>query len=301
MPGYSAFHVPSVRDAGPLHPGRNMVYLSCVSVRIFCMGEIVGKAGVFCIKSLLSDFRKEKRIDLVVANGEGTTGGFGIGKNHSIYLHKLKVDVITGGECIYYKRDMVGHIGKVPYMLRPANFPHRAPGRGWAIVQVGEYKVGVISLLGQSGFRRVHLSNPFSLLPGIVDRIREETPIILLDFHAATTAEKYTMFYFADGRVSAVAGTHNKALTADEGILPRGTGMICDTGRTGSADSVGGLDSSTEIGQYLTQIPERSKETWKGLEMQGVIFEIDKSGKTVAIERVRIPCTEVPLDGTSSN
>ena len=94
-----------------------------MSVRIFCMGEIVGKAGVFCVKSLLKDFRKEKKIDLVVANGEGTTGGFGLGKNHSIYLHKLGIDVITGGECIYYKRDMVSHIRQAPYILRPANYP----------------------------------------------------------------------------------------------------------------------------------------------------------------------------------
>ncbi len=272
-----------------------------MSVRIFCMGEIVGKAGVFCVKSLLADFKTEKKIDFVVANGEGTTGGFGIGKNHSIYLHKLGIDVITGGECIYYKRDMVSHIKKAPYILRPANYPPGNPGRGWRIYQAGEYKIGVISLLGQSGFRRVHLSNPFSFLPTIVERIREETPIILLDFHAATTAEKYTMFHHADGKVSAVAGTHHKALTADEAILPKGTGMICDTGRTGSADSVGGLNSKVEIRQFLTQIPERSSETWDGIEMQGVIFEISDQGKTIAVERVRVPCEEVPLDGASGN
>ena len=265
------------------------------------MGEIVGKAGVFCVKSMLNDFRRDKKIDLVVANGEGTTGGFGLGKNHSIYLHKLGIECITGGECIYYKRDMVAHIRKAPYILRPANYPPGNPGRGWKIFETGEYKVGVISLLGQSGFRRVHLSNPFSFLPQIVDRIREETPIILLDFHAATTAEKYTMFYHADGQVSAVAGTHQKALTADEMILPRGTGIICDTGRTGSIDSVGGLESATEIQQYISQIPERSNETWDGLELQGVIFEIGPDGKTIAVERVRVPCTEEPLDRASES
>ncbi|WP_319559572.1 TIGR00282 family metallophosphoesterase [Marispirochaeta sp.] len=272
-----------------------------MSVRIFCMGEIVGKAGVFCVKTLLKDFRKEKQIDLVVANGEGTTGGFGLGKNHSIYLHKLGINVITGGECIYYKRDMVSHIRQAPYILRPANYPPGNPGRGWWIYQVGEHKVGVISLLGQSGFRRVHLSNPFSFLPSIVEKIRKETPVILLDFHAATTAEKYTMFYHADGQVSAVAGTHNKALSADEAILPRGTGIICDTGRTGSIDSVGGLEIETEIGQFISQIPERSKEAWGGLEMQGVIFEINAEGRTTAVERVRIPCKEVPDERKSDS
>ena len=104
-----------------------------------------------------------------------------------------------------------------------------------------------------------------------------------------------------DGQVSAIAGTHNKALSADECILPRGTGMICDTGRTGSIDSVGGLDIETEIGQFITQIPERSKEAWDGLEMQGVIFEINAEGRSTAVERVRIPCREVPDERKSES
>ncbi len=265
------------------------------------MGEIVGKAGVFCVKSMLNDLRSEKKIDFVIANGEGTTGGFGLGKNHSIYLHKLGIDCITGGEKLYFKRDMVSHIRKAPYILRPANYPPGNPGRGYRIFDVGEYKIGVISMLGQSGFQRVHLSNPFGYLPQIVERIKEETPIIILDFHAATTAEKYSMFYHADGMVSAVAGTHNKALSADEAILPRKTGIICDTGRTGSIDSVGGLESGIEIQQFISQIPERSQETWEGLEMQGVIFEITPDGKTSSVERIRIPCTEEPLDRASEN
>ena len=263
-------------------------------MRILFIGEIVGKAGVFCVKNLLSKLRKEREIDFVVANGDNVTGGFGLGKSHAIYLRKLGIDVLTGGECIYYKKDMVEHIGKVPYILRPANYPPGNPGRGYGIYTVGEKKIAVVSLLGQSGFNRVHLSNPYTLLPQIVNRIQETTPFILVDFHAATTAEKYSLFFFAEGMVSAVIGSHSRVLTADGRVLPGGTAILCGAGRTGSLNSVGGLDPEIEIQKFLTQIPERSKDAWDLLELQGAVIELGDNGKARSIETVRIPCTEVP-------
>jgi len=260
-----------------------------MAIRVLYIGEIVGKAGVFCIKQALKTIKSEKNIDFVIANGEGTTGGFGIGKNHSIYLHKLGIDVITAGEKVYFKKDMVPHIGKASYILRPANYPPANPGRGWRVYQAGDKRIGVICLLGQSGFTRVHLSNPFTFLPELVSRVREETPLIVVDFHASTTAEKYSMFHHADGLVSAVIGSHTKVLSADEHIKPKGTAVICDSGRTGSFLSVGGLDPSIEIQQFLTQIPERSNEYWKSLELQGVIIDINNDGKAEHIERVKYP------------
>ena len=266
-----------------------------MSIRILYIGEIVGKAGVYCVKQALPKLKQELGINFVIANGEGATGGFGIGKNHSIYLHKLGIDVITSGEKIYFKKDMVPHIGKSPYILRPANYPPSNPGRGWRVYQAGEQKIGVISLLGQSSFNRVHLSNPFTFLPELVARVKEETNLIIVDFHASTTAEKYSMFHHADGMVSAVIGSHTKVLSADEHIKAKGTGVICDSGRTGSFMSVGGLDPSIEIGQFLTQIPERSKEYWELLELQGVILDINDQGKTEHIERLKYP-----VEGTES-
>lgn len=260
-----------------------------MSIRLFYIGEIVGKAGVYCVKNGLPDIKEQYGIDFVVANGEGATGGYGIGKNHSIYLRKLGVDVITSGEKGYYKKDMVPHIAKASYILRPANYPPQNPGRGWRIYQVGDKKIGIIDLLGQSGFNRVHLSNPFTFLPELVSRVKQETPIVLVDFHATTTAEKYSMFHHADGMVSAIIGSHTKVQTADEQIMDKGTGVICDAGRTGSFMSVGGLEPETEIQQYLTQIPERSNEYWDGLELQGVVLHLTEDGKTEYIERVRYP------------
>ncbi len=260
-----------------------------MGIRILCLGEIVGKPGVYCIKTALKQLREDHQADLVIANGEGATGGFGLGKNHSVYLHKLGIDVITTGEKSFFKKDMVGHMGKASYMLRPANYPPSVPGRGWRTYTVGEHTVAVINLLGQSDFSRVHLSNPFSLLPNLLERINEITPLVILQFHAATTAEKNAMFFHADGKVSAVIGTHSKAITADARVFPGGTAVITDNGRCGSTGSVGGLEPAVEIRKHLTQVPERSEDAWDQLEIQGVLVEINHQGKAEKIETLRVP------------
>ena len=263
-------------------------------LRVLFIGEIVGKSGVWVVKELLPKIRQEKNIDFVVADGEGATGGFGIGKNHAVYLHKLGIDAITTGECCYYKKDIVEHFNRAPYMIRPANYPPRNPGRGFMIFEKNERKIAVMSLLGTAGFKRVHLKNPFSLLSRLLESITPETKSIVVDFHAVTTAEKATMFAMADGKVSAVIGTHTKALTSDDRVLPAGTAVITDAGRTGSLGSVAGLDPEIEIRKLTTLVHEFSKEAWAMLELQGVILEIGDDGKTVSIQRIREPCAAPP-------
>ncbi len=257
------------------------------TIRVLFLGEIVGTSGVWCVKELLPRIKKEHSIDFTVADGEGATGGFGLGKNHSLYLRKLGVDVITMGECSYYKKDMVDHIAVTPWILRPANYPQRNPGRGFGIYEAAGRKVAVITLLGQANFRRVHLKNPFGVLPKIHEIVSRETSAIIVDFHAVTTAEKGTMFWHADGKVSAVVGTHTKALTADARILPGGTAVLTDAGRVGSIDGVGGLDPAIEIRKLITQMHEYSREAWGKLEMQGVVIEIGDDGKATAITTIR--------------
>ncbi|MBN2737581.1 MAG: YmdB family metallophosphoesterase [Spirochaetales bacterium] len=271
------------------------------NLKILFLGEIVGKSGVFVIKNLLSRFKNEHNIDFVIANGEGATRGFGLGKNHSIYLHKLGVNCITSGECIYYKLDMVPHIGHADYILRPVNYPERNPGRGWGIYEAKGIKIGVVNILGQSGFSRVHLKNPFTLMPRIVSQMKEKANIVIVDFHAATTGEKQGFFFHMDGQVTAIIGTHSKVLTADERLLPQGTAIITDAGRCGSINSVGGLDTEIEIRKFLTGIPEYSKAAWENLEMQGVVMEITPEGKALSIERFRIACEEIPDERTRNN
>jgi len=264
------------------------------AIRVLFIGEIVGKSGVWCVKELLPKLKKERAIDFVIADGEGATGGFGIGKNHAIYLHKLGIDVITTGECSYYKKDIVEHFTRSPYMLRPANYPPKNPGRGFMVYACNGRKLAVVSLLGVSGFKRVHLKNPYSLLPRLLESITPETNAVVLDYHAVTTAEKATMFALADGKISAVVGTHTKAITADERILAGGTAVITDAGRTGSLESVAGLDATIEIRKLTTLVHEYSKEAWAKLELQGVVIDIDDNGKATSITRLRETCQAPP-------
>lgn len=261
-----------------------------MAIRVLFVGEIVGKAGVYCVKTLLPKLKSSYGLDFVIANGDGATGGFGIGKNHSIYLRKLGVDCITTGDQVYFKKDMVTHIETAPYVLRAANFPPGNPGRGWRHYPAGERRVAVINVVGQSGFTKLHLSNPFTFLPDLIERAKKDTDIVIVDFHAVTTAEKYSMMYMVDGEVSALIGTGQRAPTADARLQAKGTATICDAGRTGSLDSVSGLDPTVEIRQYMTQIPERSSEAWGRLELQGVVLEIEDSGAASSIEMIRIPC-----------
>ncbi len=275
------------------------MFMVCL-MRVLFIGEIVGKAGHFTLKHLLKDLVSRREVDFVIANANGATGGFGLGKNHAITLRKKGIRVLTGGECIYYKKDIVEYLPRAPWILRPANLPPGIPGRGWGIYDTPVGDIGVICMLGQSGYSRTHGNNPFTYLPEIVRKIRERTNVIILNFHAATTAERRTMAFHSDGLVSAMLGTGTRCQTADADIFPGGTAVITDTGRTGSRGSVYGMDSETEIRILQSRIPERSKDGWGDLRLQGVLLDIDKNGKTRTIDTLDIPCMEVP-DDTNGN
>lgn len=265
-----------------------------MSIRILYVAEIVGKAGVFTVKKLLPKLVKERGIDFVIGNADSATGGAGLGRQHAMYLRKLGLDVITTGECAFYKRDMVEQMPKAPYLIRPANYPYGDPGHGYRIFSCQKAdgaRIAVVQLLGQAGFTRVHLANPLQAITDLARKLHEETPIIILDFHAATTAEKVTMKYHASGSLSAIIGSHTKAQTADASIV-KGSAYITDAGRTGSLMSVGGQDPQTRIGEYLSGIPAWAKDGTLGLELQGCLLEIGEDGKALGIEALRIPCEE---------
>jgi metallophosphoesterase (TIGR00282 family) len=246
------------------------------------------------VKTALPGLKKSEKPDLVIANGNGVTGSYGLGKQHAGYLRKLGIDVITGGDCVFYKKDLVQGIDTLPYVLRPANYPAESPGHGWRMANLGGVKVAVVSLLGMAGFSRVHGDNPFTALAPLAERLRRETPYVVVDFHSAATAEKQAFFYHADGKVSAVIGSHGRVPTSDEGILPGGCGMITDAGRTGSQDSVGGTDPATRIQEYIYRVPDWSRDCWERPALQGVILELEASGKTASIRRIRVECENPP-------
>ena len=280
-------------------------------MKILYIAEIVGKAGIYALKKCLPDLKKEKKPDFIIACADGATGGNGLGRNHAAYIRKLGVNVITTGEYCFYKKDLTENLAKLPYVLRPDNLNIEAPGTGSRIYNSGgmacsgardgpqaarepenknpvNQKLAVTVLLGQNGFSRLHSNNPFSGLPALLERLRQETPFIFIDFHALATAEKQTFFAMTKGHCSAVVGSHTRVQTADECILSGGTAVITDAGRTGSAESVGGCERELRIGEYLSGIPDWTREAWENPELQGVFIETDENGKALSIERIRI-------------
>jgi metallophosphoesterase (TIGR00282 family) len=258
-------------------------------MKLLYIAEIVGKAGLYSLKKGIGELKLREKPDFIIACADSVTGGNGLGRNHAAYIHKLGVQVLTTGECCFYKKDLTENLEHIPYVLRPENLIPGAPGFGSRIYKWGNRKVAVAVLLGQSGFSRLHGENPFTRLPVLLERLKSETPCIIVDFHAEATAEKYTLFNLADGRCSAVIGSHSRVQTADERVLPGGTAVICDAGRTGSQDSVGGNDREVRVREYLTGIPDWTREAWDRCELQGVLVDIDPGGRAVNIQRLKIP------------
>ena len=272
-------------------------------MKVLYIAEIVGKAGVYAFKKALPVLKKQYPADFLIACADGTTGGGGLGRNHAAYLHKLGADVLTTGDNCFYKKDLTESMEKLPYILRPDNLNPDAPGFGSRVYKVsgnkvpgkaGNEKIAVAVLVGQNGFGRLHGNSPFTHLPVLLERLRRETPYVIIDFHAQASAEKKTLFFSADGRCSAVIGSHTRVQTTDECILPGGTAVICDAGRTGAAESVGGCETESRIKEYLSGIPDWTKDAWDKPELQGVYLDIGPDGKTRSVERIRIAVEPPP-------
>ncbi|MCA9407165.1 MAG: TIGR00282 family metallophosphoesterase [Candidatus Omnitrophica bacterium] len=257
-------------------------------MNILCIGDIVGKPGRQAIEGVLGNIRKEYDIDFVIANGENSAGGSGLTSRMSRFLWKMGCDVITLGDHVWDQKELEGFLDKTDRVIRPANFPEGAPGKGWGIYQCsGGLKVGVINLLGRV-FMRYHVNCPFRELQKIVDQIRKETSVIVVDFHAETTSEKVALGYFANGKVSAVFGTHTHIPTADERILSEGTAYITDVGMTGPYDSVIGQNKENIIARFLTSMPKKFSVAVGEISVNGIIVKIDeKTGKALTISRLR--------------
>ncbi len=258
-------------------------------VKVFFIGDIIGRPGRNAVKGLLSDVIERHKIEFVIANGENAAGGFGITPNIAEELIGLNIDVLTSGNHIWDKKEIIGYIKNKKWLLRPANYPEGGPGFGWTVMQTrSDIKIGIFNLCG-----RVFMDNldcPFRVGSEILKQIAHETPIIILDMHAETTSEKAAMAWFLDGKVSAVIGTHTHVQTADERILPQGTAFITDAGMTGSLNSVIGMQKEIVLERFLTQMPKKFEVAVKDVVMQGVVMSIDsKNGRATAIERINVP------------
>lgn len=259
-------------------------------VNILFIGDIVGKPGRQAIARELYRLVDRHRVDLVIANGENAAGGFGLTAETAKELFEYGVNLFTSGNHIWDKKDALDYITREPRLLRPANYPPGTPGKGSTIVRTaGGIKVGVINLEG-----RVFMNNlecPFRTADSEVEKIVQETPVILVDFHAEATSEKSALGWYLDGRVTAVIGTHTHVQTADERILPGGTAYLTDAGMTGSFESVIGVRKDEPIQKFLTQIPAKFEVAKKDIRLNGVVVSVDEStGKALGIERINVAC-----------
>lgn len=259
-------------------------------VKLLFIGDIIGSPGRQAVGRELHRLVDRYQLDLVIANGENSAGGFGVTEETAKELFGLGVNVLTSGNHIWDKKESVPYIRREERLIRPANYPPETAGRGSVVVRTaGGVKVGVLNLEG-----RVFMNNldcPFRGADYEVDRLRQETNIILVDFHAEATSEKITLGWYLDGKVSAVIGTHTHVQTADERIFPGGTAYLTDAGMTGSFDSVIGIKKELAMEKFLTQIPVRFEVAKKDVRLNGVVVEVDETtGKALAIERVSISC-----------
>lgn len=256
-------------------------------MRFLMIGDVVGRPGRKAVKENLQDLIREFGLDFIVANGENAAGGMGITRDTARELFACGVDVITLGNHVWNKKEIVEYIAREDRVIRPANYPPGTPGKGWNIFKT---HTGVnVAVLNLSG--RVFMDNidcPFRKADELLQNITGDTRVILLDFHAEATSEKIAMGKYLDGRVSAVCGTHTHVQTADECILPEGTAYITDIGMTGPRDSIIGFKTGPIIDKFLTQMP-RKFEVARGLyQLNAVIIDIDEdTGKAGDIRRIQ--------------
>ena len=255
-------------------------------MNILVIGDVVSAKGCEFLRSILPAYKRLKKIDLCIANGENSAVGNGITPFSAQYLFDSGVDFITTGNHVYRRREFYEMLDERDDIIRPANFPDGNPGKGYSVIDMGFSKVGIINLAGMVYMDRCN--NPFSVVDEILPKL-SDCRIILVDLHAEATAEKRAMGFYLDGRVSAVFGTHTHVITGDACILPKGTAYVTDIGMTGPKHSVLGVKPEISIEWLKTGIPARFDTAEGECMMNGCIFEIDnKTGKAISVETVSV-------------
>lgn len=256
-------------------------------MKILFIGDIVGSPGRDAVRQLLPELKKSKAIDFVIANAENSAGGTGITPRVANDLFNSGCDVLTSGDHIWRRQEVLEIINSNERLLRPLNLPDASPGRGYNLYKTDSgVSVAVVSLLGRV-FIDAATTSPFIAIRGLLPTIKKEGKVIIVDLHAEATSEKIAMGWFLDGEISALLGTHTHVQTADEKILPKGTAYITDVGMTGPFDSVIGRKKEKIIERFLTGLPIRFELGTEDVRLQGAILEIDeKTGKSISIERV---------------
>jgi metallophosphoesterase (TIGR00282 family) len=257
-------------------------------MNVLMIADVVARPGRRAVLDKIQDIRKEYKIDIATMNAENVAGGFSITAQIADELFESGIDLMTSGNHIFDKAEIIPYIEKTPRLLRPANYPPGTPGNGLFAGEINGYKIAVLNLLGRV-FMPPNVDDPFRIADECVKAIPDDVKIRLVDMHCEATSEKYAIGWFLDGRVSAVVGSHTHVQTADERILDNGTAYITDIGMTGSYAGCIGMEK-TDVIQRFTNFPARRADHAKGdVWICAVVIEIDEqTGKALKIERLRI-------------
>lgn len=258
-------------------------------MKILAIGDIVGERAVEKLSNSLPKIIQENKIDFTIANGENAANGNGLTKELFAQIIKAGVNVVTMGNHTWGNEEIYDFIDD-DRIIRPANITKGMPGKGYTIYQKDNTKILVINLIGRRMMELVYYSdNPFIEIQEILEEVKKDIKIIMVDFHAQSTGEKFNMGYFLDGKVSGVYGTHTHVQTADEMIMPQGTGFITDIGMTGACFSDLGCDTENAIKRYLNDMPVEDIMSKNEIMINGCIFDIDETtGKTIEIKRLHL-------------
>ncbi|MCK4631655.1 MAG: TIGR00282 family metallophosphoesterase [candidate division Zixibacteria bacterium] len=255
-----------------------------MSFTILFVADICGRVGRQAAAHMIKPLREKHSADFVIANIENAAGGFGVTPPMSQKAFSYGIDVQTSGNHIWDRQDIIDYLHDKPKLLRPANFPIGAPGLGSYVQQVGDVRVAVLNLMGRTYMKDIDC--PFKVADRELNQIDPDVNIVFVDFHAEATSEKQALFYYLDGKISAIVGTHTHVQTADEQVSARGTAYITDAGMTGPFDSIIGMQKKPALERFLTGMPKRFTTASDDIRISGVIVDIDAAtGRAERIER----------------
>ena len=254
-------------------------------MKVLFIGDVVGGPGRRGLAAAMPQLRERYAPELVVVNGENSAGGMGITEKTAKALFDAGAGVITTGNHVYRHREAYEFLERSDRVVRPANYPHANPGRGYTVVEVGGKRVGVINLSGAIGLTVAR--SPFHEVDSILEKI--ECDFAIVDFHAEVSSEKVAMGWHLDGRVAAVFGTHTHVPTADGRVLPQGTAFVSDVGMTGSRTSVLGVKPELILRQMITQMPVKFETAEEDVWVMGAVVEVNERGLADSFEQVMVP------------
>lgn len=261
-------------------------------VNVLFIGDIVGKPGRNALSRFLGKLREEHSVDLCIGNAENAAGGFGLTPEVADDLFGLGIDVLTSGNHIFDKKEIIDRLARDHRILRPANYPSQTPGNGSVLINTAKGdSIGVVNLMGRVFVDTIDC--PFKAADTEIEKLRAKTNIVFVDIHAEVTSEKVAMGWYLDGKVSAVVGTHTHIQTADDRILPKGTAYLTDAGMTGPSDSVIGIKTECAISRFLTRLPKRMETATGPGQLHGALITIDRgTGKAEKIQRIQVAAPE---------